>query len=684
MTDQLSPGFDPSAAQSPGAFIDPATGRWRLTIHPRGNPQAQPKQQPFNPDAAASPNADPFADLGTDQPPGAPPQAAGAQGDPFADLGTDTAPPPQRQVGLGEAIGRGAVDAGTFGLAPTIVGLTGAGQPPVAPGANPDDRPVDETSNLEAMGRGLALAFGSHPDPTARDAFERGRQQTLADQQLAREQDPWAFFGGQLLGGIMTMPSMGSGVAAPLSARILRGAVAGAGANAAYSAGSAVSQEKPLPEIASEAAIGGVEGAGLGGVLGGTLGPRAPRPAVTPGARAAETAAALGAPIPKGIASDNRAVRSATSAIASVPIVGARVRNALDATREAAGNVINQSGVDDAISANKQRINNLYDTVRSQIGNPDQVMPMPRTAAAVFRVRAQRVGARRPNPDVGLEQFETIGNQGASFNGAHRARIDAREAGDALNPHPGYNASDYNLITRAMTADIRANVHTQGGPRALSAFDRAEGQFGPISTANKFLNRIARARGPGAGLDEIGYNAATGEFSLDKFVNAINKLDPRARPFVPEPGHARNIQAIFAMGEHIKSSMRERNTSHTSTPLIMWDLARDAILTGAALGAGVVSGASVLGSAALAAPVVLLAHWLSSPARAASMAAWSRAYQAFVSQPSPGRIGVLTVATRNLANTLGLDANAMVKAIQSRVQTTLPGRAEDQGSEQQQ
>ena len=68
-----------------------------------------------------------------------------------------------------------------------------------------------------------------------------------------------------------------------------------------------------------------------------------------------------------------------------------------------------------------------------------------------------------------------------------------------IDPHPGYNAADYNKITRAMTQGIRANIKAQGGDSALNTFDKAERSFGPISAANKFLNRIARQRGAGAG-----------------------------------------------------------------------------------------------------------------------------------------------------------------------------------------
>lgn len=393
---------------------------------------------------------------------------------------------------------------------------------------------------------------------------------------------------------------------------------------------------------------------------------------------AAQTAEAIGAPLPRGIASNNRAINSATSASASIPLFGARIRNAVDATREAAGDVIGQSGVDAAITANRGAIDNLYNTVRNSI-NPDQVMPMPQTASAVAAVRARRVAARQANPDQGLEQFENIGAQGASFNGAHRARVDARDAGDSLSPHPGYNAADYNQITRAMTGDIRVNVSRHGGQAALDAFDRAERNFGPISEANRFLSRIARQRGPGAGLDEIGFNPATGQFSLDKFVTAWNKINPQARPFVPEPAHRANIDAVFEMGQHIKSTMRERNTSHTAAPLIMWDLARDAIMTGAAVAGGFVSGLSVVGSGAAAMPAVVFAHWLSRPATAASMARWSRLFQAAQSSPiNTQRLAQFNIATRNLANNLGVNVNAITQA----VQRYLPTSAQEQQQQQ--
>jgi hypothetical protein len=652
-------------------------------IHPRGwvPPPPAPGAPGGGPGGPAE--ADPYADFPT-APKGeakAPTQAA-AGADPYADFPTEApqAQPPSREVGIGEALGKGFTTGASFGFAPAIEGLAAAAGPDYQPKLDQDGNPV-EMPNPMAPIVGAAklikeyfsdqklsdLVTGGHH--AVADAYTRGREAALADQTLAKEQHPQAYLAGQLAGAVaMPVPGAGAMKAATVGARALGGLKAGAIGGGLYGAGEATSEGQALPDVAKSAGLGAAVGGPLGAGIGAAVGPRV-RAALTPGEQAARTAESIGAPIPKGVASDSRAIRSATSATASVPIMGARVRNALDATREAAGDVVGQSGVDQAIAANRNRVNALYDGVRSQI-DQTAVAPMPRTAAVIQRVKANRQAAGWADPGQGLEQFENV-SQGATFNGAHRARVDAREAGDVANPHPGYNAADFNLITRAMTADLRdmvGRLATRSPQRAQRAFDQAEKQFGPISEANKFLARIAKTRGPGAGLDELGFNPATGEFSLEKFVTAWNKLNPQARPFVPEPAHAANIESIFQMGSHIKSSMRERNVSHTSTPLIMMDLARDAILGGVAIGTGAVGAGSALGGAVMAAPAIMFAHWLSSPAIASSMSAWSRVYRAMtLGTPTPARIAAFNVATRNLANNLGLPVENVMRAAQRRL-----------------
>lgn len=577
-------------------------------------------------------------------------------------------PPHDEGITGGQAFAAGLSQGGTFGLAPALVGLAQAGR------ANPAALPMpagvaSEAPGMEEIGAGLAHLS----TPEGRAAYEAGRADAMRAVQSAEQQHPIAA-GAGMVGGALLTPGFGAGMGGSLGARLAAGAAGGAIGGGAYGAGSAISEGAPASEIAASAARGSAVGGVLGGSLNAALGSRAVSSALS---GPAQTAEAIGAPLPRGVASNSRAINSLTSAAASIPIFGARIRNAVSATREAAGDVIGQSGVDEAIASNRGAINNLYNTVRNSI-KPDEVMPMPQTASAVAAVKARRAAARQANPSQGLEQFENIGEQGASFNGAHRARVDARDAGDALSPHPGYNAADYNQITKAMTGDMRVNLFRQGGQEALNAFDKAEKNFGPISEANRFLARVARQRGPGAGLDEIGFNPSTGEFSLDKFVTAWNKINPQTRPFVPEPAQRANINAVFEMGQHIKGAMRERNTSHTATPLIMWDLARDAIMTGAAVAGGIVSGVSVLGSAAAAMPAVVFAHWLSSPAKAASMARWSRAYTAWRTTADVARTAQLRIATRNLANTLGLPMQQVLEHLSGAA----PSRA-DQGADNQ-
>jgi hypothetical protein len=654
-------GFEPQygTATTPSGAVVP-----RIVVRPRGAGSADPYADfPIAPKGEAkaptqaAPGADPYADFPTEAP---------------------QAQPPSREVGIGEALGKGFTTGASFGFAPAIEGLAAAAGPDYQPKLDKDGNPV-EMPNPMAPIVGAAklikeyfsdqklsdLVTGGHHDVA--DAYTRGREAALADQNLAKEQHPHAYLAGQLA-GVVAMPVPGAGAmkAATVGARAIGGLKAGAIGGGLYGAGEATSEGQALPDVAKSAGLGAAIGGPLGAGIGAAVGPRV-RAALTPGEQAARTAQIIGAPIPKGLASDSRAVQSLTSASGSFPFAGAKIGSSLAKNAEAAGGVVGGSGVDQAIAANRSYIDSLYNGVRGQI-DPDRVMPMPRTASTVENVKARRAAARQPNPSQGLEQFESVGTQGASFNGAHRARVDARDAGNVLTPHPGYNAADYNAITKAMTADIRAGVQAQGGSSALGAFDRAEKSFGPISDANKVLSKIQRAKGPDATLAELGYNPATGEFSLDKFVTAWNKLNPQARPFVPTPQHRDAIESIFQMGTQIKGAMRGRNTSHTSTPLLMYDIAHDAVIGGVAAARGLIKPGEMIGAAITAVPGLLLMHWLAKPAIASSMSAWAKAYRvATLGTPTPARVAAFNVATRNLANNLGLPVENVMRAAQRRL-----------------
>lgn len=707
----------------------------------------------------------------------------------FSETPPETPAPPARQVGRTEAVVRGVTNAATFGLMPALEGLHAAGDvamPPEEQAASAGA--ATEFPGMEPIGVALAKILGSHPDPAVRDAFEKGRQASIESNDLARDQHSLAYMGGQFMGAMM-LPIGAAAAPGSIATRMARGAITGGAGGGAYAAGTDIAHEVPLPELAADTAKGTAVGVALGGATGGIFGRRPPKAPVTAGERAATTAEQLNAPLPRGVTSDQPMVQATTAKLQSVPFAGERITQRVKATQHAAGeevgdisdamtqgiedragaDVIVRPGVQAAVDENKDIIDKGYDAVRGMIDQKAK-FTMPQTGEAIERVIAARRAAGWPNPEQGLEQFKNIAispaeqrrlrtlaqrayaeakqknaqhpgagvaakkrgdelmdeaNKGAAFGDAHRARVDAREAGNPIAPHPGYNAADYNQITRAMTEDLRrivaaAAVKAGNDPRkAVAAFDKIEQQFGPLKELNDVLEGLITAKGeasisrllgatrekngdarlltqlkrlmPAANFQQIGGRLLAelgqvkgGEFSLSTFVNDWGKLSPRAKAILFDPGHLRNIEDIVGMGRHIRGSLDRSNTSHTADMLVLYDLLKTGVEGAIAVGAGVVSPGAGVAAAAGFTGANILARYLASPKNSASMAAWARAYRTFVSNPSPARIGVLTMQTRNMANTLGLDPAKTIKALQSSIQGALPGRTEDQGAEQDQ
>lgn len=729
----------------PGSSDAPPAKPLRITIRPATPASKQ----------VAPPAPDDWSDVSSSSPPAqAQPQQDSAAPDDWSDV-SSPAPPPQtsqRQVSTGEAATRGALNAATFGAGPALEGLAKAG----AAGKTPQEieaiQPTgvaEEAPGMEMLGEGLARMFGNHPDPVARAAYEQGRQSALADEKLAQSQHPLAFLAGQMV-GTMATPGFGAASAGTLPARLATGAIAGGVGGGLYGAGEAVSKGETLPDVMESAAEGVALGAPTGGVLKGAIGPRAASTLpVTAGERAAATAADLGAPLPRGLTSDSGAVQATTAKLRSVPFAGEKIGERVADTEEAAGNrvadiastmtggstdraagdVMLRPGLQQAIDDNRGAIDDAYNNVRGLIDR-NAKFTMPRTDAALNAVMASRRAAGWANPAEGLDQFRNVA-RGATFEGAHRARVDARNAGNALVPHPGYNAADYNRVTRAMTADLREMVQaaakrkatqTRGmrpndaAARALSEFDHAEKQFGVLSEFNDRLNGLLKAKGQGAIekilgaakdkggdikflaqlkatlpkgafeqiggvlLHELGYNVARGEFSLAQFTSNFKRTSDRAMRILFSPAHLRNIQDIVNLGAHIKGALKYSNTSHTASVLVLLDLAKDAALLGGDLATGGGVGLGTAIGAGTTAGLWMLTRWLASPSKAASMAAWSRAYQAYASRPSPASIATFKIATRNLANTLGVDPVKALGRVESMVQGTLPGRAQGESN----
>lgn len=202
-------------------------------------------------------NVKPYTGEQPQQPPQQP-KLVPVDHDPFA-AQPEMQGPPQRQVGMGEAIGRGALQGASFNFSDEVAGLSAASGIPqaakniaaVIPGANL----IAPVVGAARMGY-EALAGGNE----ATDRYTQAAEADRAQNALAEKQRPYSYTGGQIAGAV-AMPAGAAANAPTLPLRIARGA--GVGAVAGGAAG--VGEGETLPERVAGGLKGAAIGAGLGG-----------------------------------------------------------------------------------------------------------------------------------------------------------------------------------------------------------------------------------------------------------------------------------------------------------------------------------------------------------------------------------------------------------------------------------
>lgn len=430
---------------------------------------------------------------------------------------------------------------------------------------------------------------------------------------------------------------------------------------------------------------------------------------LTSGQLAARTTQELGEPMPAGLASDSPAVQSAAAKFQQVPWVGQKISGRmakaagaaagkvqdiatdLGGTDRAAADITARQGIGDVIDANKARIDNAYDDLRSSI-DPDRPFAMPNTQKALQAVKDARTAAGWSNPGQGLEQAQNLVDNGGSFNGVHRLRADMREAGNPTAPHPGYNAGDFKRITGAVNSDLK-NIVRGAGPdpnTAESLFNTAEMTAQRHIQENNLLQNLQNAKGEGAissvlnaakekggnlrllsglrrdmapddfaqlsgtFLNEMGKGA--NGFSLAKFATEWgNKTSAGAKNVMFSPEHRQWLDNISSLGQHVKNVDQYVNHSNTAGALMLFELMKAGAEGVGAVAGGLVKPAGAIGALGYGALAATPALYLARPATAAAMSKWTTAYRAAtLGVPSPARIAQLRIATQNLANTLGI------------------------------
>jgi hypothetical protein len=392
-------------------------------------------------------------------------------------------------------------------------------------------------------------------------------------------------------------------------------------------------------------------------------------------------------------------VQSAAARAQMVPFAGTRMKEAVGATQRAAGQEVTdiaeqalggQGAAAQSAAAGRAQ-NALYNKVWPNI-DPNVQYSMPRTQAAISKVKARRQEANWADPGQGLDKFERAA-QGSTARGAHmthseeRAKIADYDAGKAT-PNAGYARGDWNTILGAMREDTR---HMIGGAafqkatgqgytrqqaqiaagRTVADYDAAQSQFGRLAGRRRFLTKLENRVGSDANvLYQLGRNDATGRFSLDKFVTEWNKMPQRRRDQLFDKGHQDAIKEIVDMGEHIKGALRDVNTSHTAGALLTFDLAKDAVMLTLAAGSHLAGSGlehamepSLMGTGGATASIAtaLMFHWMARPDIARSLSSWTKAYRSLYKEQTPIRRAAFMAATRNLSKNINVPVENLIR-----------------------
>lgn len=203
---------------------------------------------------------------------------------------------------------------------------------------------------------------------------------------------------------------------------------------------------------------------------------------------------------------------------------------------------------------------------------------------------------------------------------------------------------------------------------AINSYAKS-GSRGDVQTLARLVRAIPQQdRGDLAGaiIRQVGISPRTGQFSPDVFASQWKTYTPQAKTilFGNAGPHRQALDDIMTISERMKQvGSRFGNPSGTAQNRNFF-----------AMGAGAMA-------APLTTMTAVIGGWpvakiLASPAGAASAAKWTRAYSALRLAPSTARLVAFETASRNLANTAGINVSSadFIRAVQG----TVPGSAEDE------
>lgn len=439
--------------------------------------------------------------------------------------------------------------------------------------------------------------------------------------------------------------------------------------------------------------------------------------------------------IPRAVASDSIVANQAGRTVANVPIAGALLRKAGQATTEsldeaativrgeyglgdmASAGAAARSGIEDAVKSGpfKQKVTQLYDAVDSLV-NPVVTAPMPNTRIARDGIAARHKNAGLPESRAADGLEEALNRPGLNYEGIKDLRTYYGEMIDGNIPIPqGMTDKEVRHIYGALSKDMRLIIAKAGGPSGLAAFEKAnreaerwarvretimpllkvkndEGIISRIQAAASSSSRadiklLGRVRGAvGAQKwDEISsailetmlhppggaYGQSAVPASFDKFVTAYSKLSDQGKQMLFRSTN--HTPHADAIDDIMTIASRVKSHNQYANP----SGTGQSVMTGASIAGAAVDPFTTFGTL-VGANVV--ARVLAKPATARSMAAWSRAYKRYALKQTPANQRGYENASRLFAASVGteLSRSDVIPTLTRQLQGAMPGRAEEE------
>lgn len=444
------------------------------------------------------------------------------------------------------------------------------------------------------------------------------------------------------------------------------------------------------------------------------------RSGTVPPALEANTAAQnIGVDLPRAIGSDSQFTRFMGQVANKMPGGGPMqegIGSALKQTSEAVGKAAEMTGgAADSMAAGqgfksgietsfkpqiKARIGEAYDAV-TKLTDPNVTRPLEATQGAIADIMARRVASGEEDPGKAIKTV--LGGVqrpgGLTFEGVKDLRTRVGEMLDTGVFPEGMSQHELRRIYGALSDDLKATASAAGGNKAAQALSRANAMNKFAEDWKDNLGKVLGSERSGEGITSALLRAASegptgdlkaltmaraavprqawqdvaataigqlgkdrkGEFSPNIFMNDFAKLSDRGKAIlfndVGSGGVLPHLKDIATVSQKFVEAGKLANTSGTA--------GHNAAFTLIGAGAtGLLHGSLIEPVTAVSLVVGnnLMARALSNPASAASIARWSRTYDALASNPAPKSLAAFNIASRNLANTINAQLGASIQS----------------------